>query len=122
MKIKNRLILLISIFSVLVFIGCARIETYGRPISNKRFTRIEDIVRNPDIYKNKAVTIGGKLINECPTGCWFYIKEGEAVIYVNIEPAGFAIPQKSGHAAVVEGRVLVEGRTPKISGTGVEVK
>lgn len=102
--------------------GCGKAENYGAAISNRAVTKVDDILRDPDAYKGRTVTIKGKITNECSTGCWFDIKDGDAVIYNNIEPAGFAIPQKSGHTALVEGKVVVENGKPKINGTGVEVK
>ena len=123
MKIKNKAAtLLLLFFCTVLFAGCGKREAYGGAISNREITKIGDILRNPDIYKGKTVTIKGKITNECSTGCWFDIKDGDVVIYNNIEPAGFAIPQKSGHTALVEGKVVVENGKPKISGTGVEVK
>jgi hypothetical protein len=122
-RTKNSAILLVLLVLVAVFIaGCGKAESYGSAISNRVITKIEDILRNPDAYKGKTVTIKGIITNECSTGCWFDIKDEGATIYNNIEPAGFAIPQKSGHTALVEGKVLVENGKPKISGTGVEVR
>lgn len=105
-----------------VFAGCGKTETYGSPITNREITKIVDILRNPNLYNGKMVTIKGKITNECSTGCWFDTKDGEAVIYTTIEAAGFAIPQKSGHQALVTGKVLVENGKPKIIGRGVEVQ
>ena len=123
MKTKNSIALLaLVIFCAGLLIGCGRAESYGKAISNREITKVDDILRNPDIYKGKTVTIKGKITNECSTGCWFDIKDGEAIMYVNIEPAGFAIPQKSGHTALVEGKVMVENGKTKISGTGVKVR
>ena len=79
-------------------------------------------MRRPDVYKGKTVTIKGKITDECSTGCWFDLKDSRAVIYVNTELAQFAIPQKSGHTAIVEGKFLVEDGKPKIRSTGVEVR
>lgn len=123
MKIKNRAITLLLLFvCVVLFAGCGKTEAYGGAISNREITKVDDILRNPDIYEGKTVTIKGKIANECSTGCWFDVKDGEAVIYNNIEAAGFAIPQKTGHTVLVEGKVVVEDGKPKISGTGVEVR
>lgn len=110
------------LFCAVLFSGCGRTEAYGGAVSNREVTKVNDILRNPDTYKGKTVTIKGKITNECSTGCRFDIKDGEAVIYVNIESAGFAIPQKSGHTALIEGKVMVEDGKTKISGTGVEVR
>jgi hypothetical protein len=123
MKLKNSIALLtLTLFIAGLLTGCGKAESYGSAISNKVITRVDDILRNPELYKGKTVTIKGKILNECSTGCWFDVKDGEAVIYVNIEPAGFAIPQKSGHTVLVEGKIVVENGKTKLSGTGVEVR
>jgi hypothetical protein len=113
---------LVTLLVAVVIAGCGKAESYGSAISNKVVTRVDDILRNPELHKGKTVTIKGKILNECSTGCWFDVKDGEAVIYTNIEAAGFAIPQKTGHAILVEGKVAVENGKTKIIGTGVEVK
>ena len=123
MKTKNSLALLVSLFFLTGFItGCGGSENYGSTISNKMITKVDDILRNPDAYKGKTVTIKGKIADECSTGCWFDVKEGEAVIYTTIEAAGFAIPQKTGHEILVEGKVAVEKGKTKLIGTGAQVK
>lgn len=123
MKIKNSaLYLVVVILSVGILAGCGKSENYGAAISGREITKVDEILRNADSYNGKTVTIKGEILNECPTGCWFDIKDGNAVIYVNIEGAQFAIPQKTGHKAVVEGKVLVKDGKPKMEGTGVEIK
>lgn len=123
MKKKNSITFFVGILFLASFItGCGSMENYGATISNREITRVDDILRDPNAYKGKTVTIRGEIINECPTGCWFDIKDQKAVIYVNTELAQFAIPQKIGHKALVEGKVLVEDGKPKISGAGIEVK
>lgn len=117
----------VTILTVLIFLagfiaGCGKAENYGATISNREVTKVDNILRNPNAYKGKTVTIKGKIANECSTGCWFDIKDGEAMIYANIEAAGFAIPQKTGHAILIEGKVAVENGKTKIIGTGVEVR
>jgi hypothetical protein len=114
--------LVLALLCAIFLAGCGKAESYGAAIKNKAITKVDDILRNPDAYKGKTVTIHGKITNECSTGCWFDIKDGEAVIYNNIEPAGFAIPQKTGKTALVEGKVVIENGKTKISGTGVEFK
>ena len=120
---RHYFVMLLAMFVIItITTGCGGTENYGAAISNRVITKVDDILRNPDAYKGKTVTIKGEILNECPTGCWFDIKDGKVVIYVNTELAQFAIPQKTGHKALVEGKFLVEGGKPKIIGTGVKVK
>jgi hypothetical protein len=43
-------------------------------------------------------------------------------VHVDINPSGFAIPQKPNKTVLVEGKVQVEGDQVEIIGTGVEIK
>lgn len=118
------------IFSVFLFLGLtatanfAGVEKYGDPISNYKITEIKDILANPKAFEGKTVTIEGKIANECSTGCWFIVKvkEGNVTIYVDIGNSGFAIPQKTGHNLIVEGKVVLKKSGPMVQGKGVEVK
>jgi len=101
--------------------GCGHVETYGERVSNRNLTPIKDIVSRPEQYTGKAVTVKGKIDVECNTGCWFNLKDGAAVIYTNIEPYGFAIPQKVGRNAIVEGTVSIEEGKLTLTGKAVEI-
>jgi len=128
MKIKNKLsklwfiILVLSL--MLTLSGCGRKETkkHGQEISNYTLTKVDAILKEAGNFDGKTVTIEGEIIRECPTGCWFDIKNQAAVIHVDIKPSSFAIPQKIGKKVTVEGKVSVRNNQPIIVGTGVEIK
>ena len=123
MMMRNNVLLLIGVLILTVTItGCGRSEFYGEEITNKEITRIDDILASPVAYRNKTVTVRGKIISECPTGCWVNVKGGNAVIYVDFNPSEFAIPQKTGRKITVEGRVIVRFSKPSIIGKGVKIK
>jgi len=125
MKTAYRIVLsLVLLLGIAVSSSYAGREKYGQAISNRKVTAIKDILANPKVYDGKTVTIEGKIANECETGCWFYVKvaQGNAVMYVDIEPAGFAIPQKVGRKVLVEGKVVIKKTGPMILGKGVEIK
>jgi hypothetical protein len=109
---------------ILPFSGCGKKEAdrYGQEIVNRIVTKIEEILKKPGNFDNKTVTVQGQIIRECPTGCWFEVKENSGIIYIDLNPSGFAIPQKVGKIATVEGKVLVRNNQPMIAGTGVEIK
>lgn len=102
--------------------GCGRAESYGEALSKRGASAIGDILVDPKAYEGKTVTVKGTISEECHTGCWFNVKEGGARIYVDINPSGFAIPQKVGHAVTVEGEVVLEDGRPMIVGKGVEIR
>lgn len=122
MKMRDLFIVVVMLACTAMSSGCGRIETYGEPISNRNITPIKDIVLHPEQYVGKTVTVKGKIDVECPTGCWFNLKDGAAVIYTDIEPSGFAIPQKRGRSAVVEGTVSMEEGEPTLTGKAVEIR
>ena len=122
MKIKNLFITLTIVTMMAAASGCGRPETYGTKISNRNITPVKDILLHPEKYTGKTVTVKGNIAIECETGCWFNFKEGDAVIYVNLEPSGFAIPQKGGRNAIVEGEVAIKEGKPRLIGKGVEIR
>jgi hypothetical protein len=116
-------------FVVLVFIclvtACTAAETYGKKITDRKsLTDIGDILADPLAYKGKEVTVEGKICSECPAGCFFSLTQAgkEASIIVDINPAGFSIPQRVGRTALVRGTVSIRGDSPVILGNGVEIK
>jgi uncharacterized protein YdeI (BOF family) len=108
----------------LVLAGCGRkgADAYGQEISERNVTKLNAILAQPDNFEGKTVTVEGKIIQECPTGCWFDIKDEAGMIHVDIKPSGFAIPQKVGKTVKVEGQVSVKNNKPVLIGKGVEIK
>jgi len=103
--------------------GCRdRAEQYGGKISDPNVTEAKAILSEPDAFEGKTVTIEGKIVRECPTGCWFDVEDGAAIIHVDINPSGFAIPQKVGKMVTVEGKISVQNKRPVLVGKGVEIK
>lgn len=123
MKTLNRIFLYSVIFFLIVIIaGCSKIENYGKAVSEADATEISDILSNPKNYEGKTVKVEGKIITECPTGCWFDLKDETGAIYIDINDSGFAIPQKTGHRAIAEGKVKTKNGKVQIMGKGVEIK
>jgi uncharacterized protein YdeI (BOF family) len=128
MKTKNTIsyvpLMVLALTLMLPFSGCGKKEAdkYGQEISDRTVTKVEAILKEPGNFDGKTVTVQGKIIRECPTGCWFEVKENSGIIYVDLNPSAFAIPQKVGKTAIVEGRVLVRNNQPMIVGKGVEIK
>jgi len=117
-------VILISVFSLAVFLSGCGIKTglYGQPITEANTTRISDILAHPEQFMGKTVKIQGKIMEECPSGGWFILKDQTGVIFVNLHPSYFAIPQASGRQATAQGLVAKEGSQVSVVGKGVEVK
>jgi hypothetical protein len=107
--------------AVIVAQGCSGPETYGQAVTEAGTTPVADILAQPAEYDGKTVRVEGTIATECPSGCWFELQDGGALIYVDLNPNGLAIPQKVGKRAAVEGRVIVEDGRAKIYGMGVEI-
>ena len=115
-------VLLIIILIILGISGCSsnNSEKYGVDISEKGITSVKDILANPDKYLDQTVRLEGKIVRECPSGCWFFLEDETGTIYVDINPSGLSIPPKVGKKVVVEG--VPENKNGRISiiGKGVE--
>ena len=116
------IILVLCLMSTLSGCGRKEAEKHGQEIADHAPTRIDAILKESGNFDGKTVTVEGEIIRECPTGCWFDIKDQAAVIHVDIKPSGFAIPQKTGKTVTVEGKVSVRDNQPIIVGTGVEIR
>jgi len=102
--------------------GCNRAENFGDPFSSDQTVSVEDILKNPEKFKGKDVKVSGTIENECPTGCWFNMKDKENILYVTLSPSGFAIPQKVGKDVIVEGEVQVNKNNVSLIGKGVRIQ
>jgi len=104
--------------------GCSRSETgslYGQAMSGHSLTKVSDILARPGEYDGRVIALRGKIVQECPSGCWFNLEDETGVIYVNLESSGFEIPQYTGKEVTVEGTVMVQGQRVMVVGKGVKV-
>lgn len=109
--------------TALVLGGCSRgPEQYGEKLTVTEITPVSDILANPGAFAGRTVRIEGEIARECPTGCWFDVRDGGATIYVDIGPQGLAIPQHVGGKVVVEGMVSTENGQTEFLGKGVEIR
>ena len=82
--------------------------------------RIAEILQDPRGWDGKKVIVEGKIASECPAGCWFTLKDGNAVIYIDLAPSNLVIPQRKGSYARVTGKVIAEGSDVYMIGTKVD--
>jgi len=81
---------------------------------------IGEILQDPRGFDGKKVVVEGKIASECPAGCWFTLKDGNAVIYVDLAPSNMVIPQRKGSYAKVTAEVISEGSDVYLIGTKVD--
>jgi hypothetical protein len=82
--------------------------------------RIGEILQDPRGFDGKTVVVEGKIASECPSGCWFTLKDGNAVIYIDLAPSNLVIPQRKGSNAKVTAKVITEGSDVYLIGTKVD--
>ena len=95
-------------------------EKYGVDITKQETTSIKDILANSSEYLDQTVRLEGKIVRECPSGCWFFLEDETGTIYVDINPSGLSIPPKVGKKVTVEGVPENKNGRVSINGKGVE--
>ncbi|MBN2482829.1 MAG: DUF4920 domain-containing protein [Candidatus Omnitrophica bacterium] len=117
---------LLALFTgIILIIGCTTnvsSESFGEPITEYTSVPIRNILSNPGELSGKTVTVSGKIVRECPSGCWFNLNDTTGEIYVDIKPSGFAIPQMVGKKVVVQGTVSARTGNTSLIGQGVELQ
>ncbi|MFC1590564.1 hypothetical protein ACFL42_03640 [Candidatus Omnitrophota bacterium] len=116
------IILLLCCAVTLAVAGCGKAEVFGKEVPGAEGASVGDIYKNSKAYNGKDVVIEGKITSECPTGCWFNVNDASGEIYVDLNPSGFAIPQKVGKKVSVSGKVVVKKGNPTIIGKEVSIK
>ncbi len=120
---KNSSLIIVFALIVLTLTGCGKkTEVYGETIPTGQATSIGDVLTKPRDFADKIIILEGTITEECPTGCWFIIKQGNAEIFVTIEGRGLAIPQHIGRDVRVQGKVEELSGRISLVGTGVEIK
>lgn len=124
MKYKIHSLLFICLATVMLFVvGCGKMgQKYGSEISDSPAVEVVDIIQNAEKYEGKTVKVEGKIIQQCPAGCWFDLQDGKAAIYIDLNPSGFAIPQNVGGQVQVEGEIKIRDGKARMIGKGVELK
>jgi ABC-type transport system substrate-binding protein len=92
----------------------------NQPATAAEITKIGDILQNPATYGGKVVTVKGKIVSECGSGCWFTLQDANAVIYIDLAPNNMVIPQKKGSAAKVTGEIVRDGTDVYMVGSKVD--
>lgn len=82
-------------------------------------TDIKEILENSQQYNGTSVSVKGKITNECGSGCWFMLEDGTGLIYVDLAPNNFAIPQLQGSTVIVKGVIHVVKGDPTLTAASV---
>jgi len=120
--ILTGMIVMLLIGGVFVIGGCGRAEEHGQTVSNAAVTTIQDILSTPQRYADRLVKVHGKIVTECPTGCWFEVEDGSGILYVDTKASGFAIPQRVGKDVTVEGVISTKRAKPMMDAQGAKIE
>jgi uncharacterized protein YdeI (BOF family) len=96
-------------------------ELYGEKISGEKITAGK-IISSEKTLEGKKVVLEGKIVEECPSGCWFNVDDGTGKVKVDLAPASLAIPQKVNSEVKLIGTVKNEAGTPVVYGSGLELR
>jgi hypothetical protein len=110
-----------ALVAALALHGCGGSDMYGEPLSDIPVTSVSDVLDAPLSFEGETVKIKGEIANECPSGCWFELREGNAVVFVDLAPHGLAIPQFVGRTVIAEGEIALEDGRPRLLAKGVEI-
>ncbi|MBM3313767.1 hypothetical protein FJY70_04140 [candidate division WOR-3 bacterium] len=112
-----------------VFVGCGaktggtKSNVYGKAIpADMVVTSAKTILDNPQAWEGKDVLVAGRIASECPSGCWFWVKDETGEMYVDIHPTNLSIPQRVGRTVRVMGKVVLDSGQPSVVGYGLELK
>ncbi len=81
---------------------------------------VRQLIDSSAKYSDHSVSLTGKIILECPEGCWFFLDDGTGKLYIDIKPAGLTIPQKVGSRVTLTGKISGSGGNLKILGDSVK--
>lgn len=87
-------------------------------------TSIGDIYKHPTKYLNETVTVEGEVSKECPTGCWWYVKDQAGEIRADSLVAGFSLPvSQEGRTVRTTGKVTrTEGGDLQLTASGAKLQ
>ena len=123
---KSEVIILIVVLLIVFVFAKAMIfspsgKKYGRAMSGAEITEIDEILSKPDVFQGRKVKLRGNIISEHSSGSLFTLDDGTGSLYVDLDPAGVAIPQLVGKTVTVEGGLSLSGPEPILFGHAVEV-
>jgi hypothetical protein len=87
-------------------------------------TSVADIYKHPAKYLNETVTVEGEVSKECPTGCWWYVKDQTGEIRADSLGAGFnLLVNQEGHTVRTTGKVTkMEGGDLQLVALGAKLR
>lgn len=95
-----------------VSISSAAEEHFGKKLTQKKITKISDILKEPKKYEGKKVVVKGTVVDVCQKrGCWIFVASDVKFqkMRMQVEDGVIVFPMSvRGKTAMVEGTVVVE--------------
>ena len=84
---------------------------------------VADLIARPKDFLKKTVVAEGVVREQCTAmGCYFFFREGDKMLRVDIQAVAMTAPRKNGHAAHVEGRMESYGDGYQLFASAVEFR
>jgi hypothetical protein len=93
----------------------------GHPPRAALAAHIAGILRNPQPFMGKTLSLTGRMTERCPTaGCWFYLNDGTGSLRVDAGAGSFSVlGLPMGARLTVFGRLIHEsGEEPQLAAVG----
>ena len=72
--------------------------------------KVSDLIARPKDFTKKTVSIDGIVREQCTSmGCYFFFREGEKTLRIDMQEVAMNAPRKEGHHVRVEGRMVPYG-------------
>ena len=119
-------ILFIAIAALALTVGAAAwyltpASQYGASMTGAPLVPIENLLAESDRHLSADIRVRGRIVRQCPSaGCWFFLEASPGKqLRVELGHLGRTFPQKIGHSAEVEGRLLKSDKDLELVGNSV---
>ena len=84
---------------------------------------VADLIARPQAYLERTVAVEGVVREQCTSmGCFFFLREGERTLRVDLQDIAMNAPRRNGHRVQVEGRMAKYGDGYQLWASAVEFK
>ncbi len=97
-------------------------DSYGT-FTNAPAVAVADLIARPRSFLKKTVAAEGVVREQCESmGCYFFFREEDKTLRVDLQAVAMTAPRKNGHRVRVEGRMEPYGDGYQLFASAVEFK
>ena len=105
---------------VLLYRSTRMPDKYGA-FSEADKVAVADLIEQPQAYLRKTVAVEGVVREQCTSmGCFFFFREGDKTLRVDLQEIAMNAPRKNGHRVRVEGQMVKYGDGFQLWASAVE--